>query len=353
MEMQMQSDWTMVPAHGYSYSDALAMSYNQAESTAVPWRAVSTFVATRKKPTKRRKVSQPTHNADDFISRSEAVNYSLAGRDPAISFCDLRSAAKARRRHATRQQKYYSFRAVNPGQIGVVHYTKDDEPGVENPSKWYYECPLPEAQTTIMEKQTLYHEAQFWPRPPNLHHRSTDKMYGMISARREARFRAAKHPDYKDHSTGGWNDQDTLCQFLASGDSANFWRDVLVENERESWREACWCWCWYSFGHDEEERWRACRVCGKSEVLRSPGGWRDAPSCACVHLPRASFDCVGGEHDFGDEFLAGHRADPLLMWDVCDDGERFGSSYSYSPDDEEDEEGVCTIADDTSDWEII
>ncbi len=88
------------------------------------------------------------------------ISMEMAGRgDEDHEFKDLRSASRARKRMRTEREKYYGYRGVKRGQIGLTHFQE---------SRWI-DSPqilLSEREQIVMTKPMLYREAQYYPRPP-------------------------------------------------------------------------------------------------------------------------------------------------------------------------------------------
>lgn len=138
--------------HGYSSTDSL---YGHCQLCFPRWEDKDPIAL------------DPNFDLNPPIDRTEAINYELAGRqDASYSFKDFRSPTKARKRHRERNEKYYSWRDVKPGELGLPHRKPNTRTG------FFYETLLADAPVEMIIKHTLYREAQCWPGPPKLHRSS-------------------------------------------------------------------------------------------------------------------------------------------------------------------------------------
>lgn len=120
-------------------------------------------------------------------SRAHARLLESCGRgDYNHSFDDLRSASQANKRNDFNRQKYYNYKYVKPGDLGVTKH------GSINNSKMVGKI-SPERQQKATTKTELYRLAQLPPRPPQNHHRHIDKVYGILSQRIDVRREHRKH----------------------------------------------------------------------------------------------------------------------------------------------------------------
>ena len=129
---------------------------------------------------------------------------------------DVRGPSLDQKRFRNRAEKYYSFRAVKPGQLGRLHYNLYP-PAPDH--FWYVALISSETPTEICTKRHLYREAQQWPRPPKYHHAHQDKVRtkrGKTLAyerrRQEERERArvlqrslGPRQAWKEHEEGRWH----------------------------------------------------------------------------------------------------------------------------------------------------
>ncbi|KAI9777183.1 MAG: hypothetical protein M1839_009026 [Geoglossum umbratile] len=82
--------------------------------------------------------------------------------DASCTHKDLRSPSVPSRRDAERNDKYYHWRVVKPGQLGTPHYAADYAGGVP----WaIFPADLKKASVVTLDKRNLYREAQD-SRPP-------------------------------------------------------------------------------------------------------------------------------------------------------------------------------------------
>lgn len=189
----------------------------------------------------------PDSDLEPPITRAAAINYSLAGRgDVKHTFRDFRSPRKARRRHRERNEKYYSYRGVKPGQLHRLHYTPNDERGC------WYATPLAGAPVQRMTKQQLYRDAQEYPRPPKTHR---SKPWEKLPYGTNNRYNGRKHAhrrfdaDVEDAvaparwwslAKNGWDARTPGLDWSGDG------RDLEVEGYdlwRETETEECGCAC--------------------------------------------------------------------------------------------------------------
>ncbi|KAH0555951.1 hypothetical protein GP486_006108 [Trichoglossum hirsutum] len=83
--------------------------------------------------------------------------------DPSVHK-DLRSPSVSAHRAASRNDKYYNFRYVKPGQLDSPHCA-----AVNGPYPFpigMFPADLREAPVVTLDKRRLYLQAQDWPRPP-------------------------------------------------------------------------------------------------------------------------------------------------------------------------------------------
>jgi hypothetical protein len=106
-----------------------------------------------------------------FFDRHRSRDFEITGRnDYRHEFKDLRSARKARRRQQFEKEKYYGYRGVKRGQLGAEHYDVRLMFNYANGrTSMKQAVPVPEAETTVMNKHMFYQEAQHWPKPPRYH----------------------------------------------------------------------------------------------------------------------------------------------------------------------------------------
>ncbi|CAJ2503598.1 Uu.00g109920.m01.CDS01 [Anthostomella pinea] len=176
----------------------------------------------------------------ETISRYDAANYALANRPADHPFFDVRSAAKARRRHRTHLDKYYSHKGINAGQLNAQHYWPGSGPPPPSSSYFmsFFSTPLPEAAITEMTKERLYHEAQRYPRPPRHHRSPRYREYYPISVhyRRHQKARKRHHGDFAALHREGI---DLMLQYFISGDlgpllcSCGYSRDNMTRRSRK------------------------------------------------------------------------------------------------------------------------
>ncbi|KAK4569917.1 hypothetical protein LTR86_002886 [Recurvomyces mirabilis] len=362
----MEDDWTFVFGSGYSYADTL----KQRARTPANTKTKSAASRPAKKDTSRKQKSSHNHKEcshaskssgnhaprrrkafrprrppirdeqSDFTSHYDAVNYELAGRDIANTFFDLRSGAKARHRHEDRLDRYWSFRAVNSGQVGRTHYTSQEPNGSRFILDFY--CPLQESHTVKMTKQTLHQEAQNWPRPPKNHHRHSDKNRDILSPRRALRVKNKKHA-YNDQQDYHENEFDSTYQYYACGDPSLFWRNREIEYERENFREedspflSSWPGCGVDLrgGSGENEgwrwRWRWCAKCGELEVqMKGCPVWDEVALNAFV-APTALHKGLNAERSCG---IACHSVESDVTCELEELVEMFlDASRRVSPED--------------------
>ncbi|KAK5731808.1 hypothetical protein LTR17_011020 [Elasticomyces elasticus] len=170
-------------------------------------------------------------------SRYNTANYALAGREPGSSFRDVRSAAHGRKRQRDRLSKYYSFKHVNPGQLGADHQElgglnckgcntwPDNMNGHAAPDVF-------EVRVLRRTRKALYDEAQCYPRPPVLHKRSVDKSRGTVRATRFQRkkLRKMQHRDVEDLNFEG---REEGLQYFTTGNLDLFYHSEDVQFKRE------------------------------------------------------------------------------------------------------------------------
>ncbi|KAI4190771.1 MAG: hypothetical protein LQ346_004860 [Caloplaca aetnensis] len=93
---------------------------------------------------------------------------------------DLRAASTISRRARAREEKYYGFRYIKPGQLHQPHYRLLDPNNQPSTSQsCLFLSQSTHQNTTPIEYFTprrLYEEAQKWPRPPTYHRRHKDKL---------------------------------------------------------------------------------------------------------------------------------------------------------------------------------
>ncbi|KAK5702509.1 hypothetical protein LTR17_022257 [Elasticomyces elasticus] len=170
-------------------------------------------------------------------SHYNAANYALAGREPGNSFRDIRSAARGRKRQRDRLNKYYSFKHVNPGQLGADHQVLDGL-NCKGCNTWpenmngHAAPDVFEVRVLRMTRKALYDEAQCYPRPPVLHKRSTDKTRGTVRATRFQRKKLKKmqHRDVEDLNFEG---RDEGLQYFTTGNLDLFYHSANVQFKRE------------------------------------------------------------------------------------------------------------------------
>ncbi|KAK5681225.1 hypothetical protein LTS10_006987 [Elasticomyces elasticus] len=170
-------------------------------------------------------------------SKYNAANYALAGREPGNSFRDVRSAARGRKRHRDRLSKYYSFKHVNPGQLGADHQElgglnckgcntwPDHMNGHAAPDVF-------EVRVLRMTRKALYDEAQCYPRPPVLHKRSADKTRGTVRATlfQRKKLRKMQHRDVEALNFEG---REEGLQYFTTGNLDLFYHSEDVQFKRE------------------------------------------------------------------------------------------------------------------------
>ncbi|KAK5722568.1 hypothetical protein LTR15_005799 [Elasticomyces elasticus] len=170
-------------------------------------------------------------------SHYNAANYALAGREPGNTFRDVRSAARGRKRQRDRLSKYYSFKHVNPGQLGADHQVlsglnckgcntwPDHMNGHGAPDAF-------EVRVYRMTRKVLYDEAQCYPRPPTLHKRSADKARGIVRNTRLQRKKLKKmqHRDVEDLNFEG---REEGLQYFTTGNLDLFYHSGNVLFKRE------------------------------------------------------------------------------------------------------------------------
>ncbi|KAK5694159.1 hypothetical protein LTR97_009780 [Elasticomyces elasticus] len=170
-------------------------------------------------------------------SHYNAANYALAGREPGNSFRDLRSAARGRKRQRDRLSKYYSFKHVNPGQLGADHQVLDGL-NYKGCNTWpdhmngHGAPDVFEVRVLRMTRKALYDEAQCYPRPPVLHKRSTDKTRGIVRTTRLQRKKLKKmqHRDVEDLNFEG---REEGLQYFTTGNLNLFYHSENVLFKRE------------------------------------------------------------------------------------------------------------------------
>jgi hypothetical protein len=130
-----------------------------------------------------------------FFDRHRSREFEITGRnDYRHEFKDLRSAQKARRRQQFEKEKYYGYRGVKRGQLGAEHYDVRLMFNYSNGrTSMKQAVPVPEAETTIMNKHMFYQEAQHWPKPPRYHNSHFwDKYFPRHQKRLETKRRLSK-----------------------------------------------------------------------------------------------------------------------------------------------------------------
>ena len=89
------------------------------------------------------------------FTTSADVMYS-AGRDPANTFKDVRSASKPRRRSKAQRKKYYNFDIVKPGQLAAPHYQAPN-----SSFNWpVFPADLAECDVVHLDRKQLFKEAK-------------------------------------------------------------------------------------------------------------------------------------------------------------------------------------------------
>ncbi|TKA77210.1 hypothetical protein B0A55_02587 [Friedmanniomyces simplex] len=170
------------------------------------------------------------------MSRYEAANCTLAGRSPSTTFLDLRSAARARKRHRTHLTKYYSYKAVKPGQLHAEslwlgrHHERFWFPWLY-PTDGNPDPAVLEGEIVAMTKKMLFDEAQRWPRPPTYHRKCPDKRRGMISNSRFRRKQERK-TRYRDIEALAREGGEGSLQYLATGKLEHFYHSQEVKVRR-------------------------------------------------------------------------------------------------------------------------
>lgn len=107
----------------------------------------------------------PARQETSAPARSMRSDYEPAGRNPAHTFKDFRSARRARKRQRTEKEKYHNYQYVKRGQLGTECYEADFHSPLDA-----LHVPRPEARLTTMTKTKLYREAQRTSDKPR-HHR--------------------------------------------------------------------------------------------------------------------------------------------------------------------------------------
>lgn len=281
----------------------------------------------------------PDYAIDPPADRATAINYELAGRgDPGHSFKDFRSPSKARRRHRERNEKYYSWRGVKPGQLNRPHYTPNDSRG-----SWYTVL-LSEAAVSTMTKAHLYREAQMYPRPPKLHrskpwdkapHGATECHAGPKHARQRMEKDIGEVMHFAMWRTGAkgvWARRDwTPSRF---GEEAMFALTAIDEIDAIG-RNECGCRCdvCHRECHEQERRERRGEETNDGEDVGKDEEWDvlSTPSTATSEGSWDMLDVASGLSD-GDWILpqASTSAPPLYN-PFIDHEHRYFNEAGYLP----------------------
>lgn len=250
--------------------------------------------------------SEPS-SVDDAMSAQCAIDYELAGRLPSQTFQDLRSASKARRRHRANLEKYYSYRHVNAGQLGRAHH--------QLPTSIFEPQPLPsDAPTATMTKQTLYREAQRYPRPPTYHRCHPDFTRGPVTSRKARRKYERRHAVQRlNDDVGNSRDPSFVAYVVGHGDGRHV--DLHV------FRRCDYCWAEYEHWYVDDEMFD-----GNGDAV---GEWEDSWEVAFGHVEFGRKRGFAGRGKVGALFLMGTQE-----WRKWPERRSDEGWYEYREDDE-------------------
>lgn len=85
------------------------------------------------------------------------------------STSDLRAPCQPFKRHRTRLKKYFSFKAIHPGQLNQPHISDHNAVVPYCSIQPIYTLDDPRCPVTVLTKRLLYEEAQWFPKPPRYH----------------------------------------------------------------------------------------------------------------------------------------------------------------------------------------
>lgn len=136
-----------------------------------------------------------------------------------MGYQDLRADSVRRKRYATEMEKYYHYRHIKRGQLGLLHYDVDERAsGFARLT--ITECfDSPEIIVVMGTKRRMYDMAQLWPRPPTYHRViRSERRWNETDRRKKAK------EDRK--SDAAWTDMDTLRQ-QGSRVEVDPWREIV------------------------------------------------------------------------------------------------------------------------------